>query len=50
MKMKGYALLNNVAFLYFVFFVSLINLFGFMYNEDYQSVFLFLSTYRLSCV
>jgi len=44
MKMKGYALLNNVAFLYFVFFVSLINLFGFMYNEDYQSVFLFSCT------
>jgi len=44
MKMKGYALLNNVAFLYFVFFVSLINLFGFMYNKDYQSVFLFSCT------
>ena len=42
--MKGYALLNNVTFLYFVFFVSLINLFGFMYNEDYQSVFLFSCT------
>ena len=44
MKIKGYPLLNNVAFLYFVFFVSLINLFGFMHNEDYQSVFLFSCT------
>lgn len=42
--MKGYSLLNNVTFLYFVFFVTLVNLFGFMYNEDYQSVFLFSCT------
>ena len=44
MKIKGYSLLNNVSFLYFVFFVSLINLFGFMYNKDYESVFLFSCT------
>jgi hypothetical protein len=41
MKLKGYSILNNIYFLYFVFFVALINLFGFMYNKDYQSVFLF---------
>jgi hypothetical protein len=44
MKIKGYPLLNNVSFLYFVFFVSIINLFGFMYNKDYESVFLFSCT------
>jgi len=34
-------MLNNIYFLYFVFFATIINLFGFMYNKDYQSVFLF---------
>ena len=37
-------LLTNVTFLYFIFFVTIINLFGFMYNKDYESVFLFACT------
>jgi hypothetical protein len=35
------SLLNNVKLLYFVFFLSLINLMYFVFNKDSQSIFLF---------
>jgi hypothetical protein len=44
LKSKGSKIFNSVALLYFIFFVTIINLFGFMYNKDYQSVFLFSCT------
>jgi hypothetical protein len=34
-------LLNNIKLLYFVFFLSLINLMYFVFNKDSQSIFLF---------
>ena len=34
-------LLNNVKLLYFVFFLSLVNLMYFVFNKDSQSIFLF---------
>jgi len=39
-KIKGYSLLNNVTFLYFIVIVFVVNLGIFMYNKDNQSIFL----------
>lgn len=39
-KIKGYSLLNNVTFLYFIVIVFLLNLGIFLYNKDNQSIFL----------
>jgi hypothetical protein len=39
-KLKGYSLLNNVTFLYFIVIVFVLNLGIFMYNKDNQSIFL----------
>ena len=40
-KLKGYPLLNNITLLYFVFILAIINIGGFIYIKDNQSIFLF---------
>jgi hypothetical protein len=40
-KLKGYPLLNNINMLYFVFILAIINIGGFIYIKDNQSIFLF---------
>jgi hypothetical protein len=40
-KIKGYKILNNIYLLYVVFFITILNLFSFMYNKNYKSVILF---------
>jgi hypothetical protein len=40
-KLKGYPLLNNIKLLYFIFILAIINIGGFMYIRDNQSIFLF---------
>ena len=40
-KLKGYPLLNNIKLLYFIFILAIINIGGFMYIQDNQSIFLF---------
>ena len=40
-KLKGYPLLNNITLLYFVFILAIINIGGFIYISDNQSIFLF---------
>ena len=40
-KLKGYPLLNNINMLYFIFILAIINIGGFMYIQDNQSIFLF---------
>ena len=40
-KIKGYKILNNIYVLYVVFFITIINLFALMYNNNYKSVILF---------
>lgn len=40
-KIKGYTILNNIYVLYVVFFITIINLFALMYNNNYKSVILF---------
>jgi hypothetical protein len=40
-KLKGYPLLNNISLLYFVFILAIINIGGFIYINDNQSIFLF---------
>ena len=39
-KIKGYSLLNNVVFLYFIVIVFVLNLGIFIYIKDNQSIFL----------
>ena len=40
-KVKGYPLLNNIKLLYFIFILAIINIGGFIYIKDNQSIFLF---------
>jgi hypothetical protein len=40
-KLKGYPLLNNITLLYFIFILAIINIGGFIYIKDNQSIFLF---------
>ena len=40
-KLKGYPLLNNISLLYFIFILAIINIGGFIYIKDNQSIFLF---------
>jgi hypothetical protein len=40
-KLKGYPLLNNINMLYFIFVLAIINVGGFIYIKDNQSIFLF---------
>ena len=40
-KLKGYPLLNNINLLYFIFILAIINVSGFIYIKDNQSIFLF---------
>lgn len=40
-KLKGYPLLNNIKLLYFIFILAIINIGGFIYIKDNQSIFLF---------
>lgn len=40
-KLKGYPLLNNIKLLYFIFILAIINVGGFIYIKDNQSIFLF---------
>lgn len=41
-KKHALTLLNNVKFLYFVFFLAILNLGYFVYNKDNESIFLFI--------
>ena len=43
-KIKGYPILNNVTFLYFIVIVFVLNLGVFIYNKDNQSIFLIACT------
>jgi hypothetical protein len=40
-KLKGHPLLNNIKLLYFIFILAIINVGGFIYIKDNQSIFLF---------
>jgi hypothetical protein len=40
-KLKGHPLLNNIKMLYFIFILAIINVGGFIYIKDNQSIFLF---------